>query len=517
MPHRPMLPWHSSSAKNATASLVAFASSSLSGLVSIPVAVAYLGKDQIGLWTLVTALVSYLLWLDLGIGNATGRKIAPAIANHDSCEINRWWTLSVTALALLGAAMLALSFGMSFILTTLLAVPVQQSKDAVSLFLGVASVTAAGMALRAYPGILLAMNRFHWVSISQALSSWIQFPLFWWLLHNGHGIRSYFLAFLTSSLCGWALFVWKVHRGLPNLRLDFSGLQSQRLRDLLTFSGSLAVRGLSDAILVSVPAIILARFGGLHMIPIYNLTQRGPVILANLCNRLIHAFYPDLQQSHISGEITKFSHKYQSVGVLGIWLSLTAAGGIITFNRSLTCWLANEGFYAGHWTNLLFACSVLVSSFAGFSVHLLQISGDMGKIALISIIEIPITLALSYVGYSTAGTVGIAAVCLLVPLFVRIPYCIRRGCMNCESTPRTLLGKSPLKLATCLLAVLGAGISMSLCHEDGAKITLFGRDTFAPHIVELCIGIPLTIASIWMVRVQLHKIQNEARICQIKV
>jgi O-antigen/teichoic acid export membrane protein len=503
--------WHSSSKKNAAASLLAFTSSALSGLVSIPVAVAYLDKEQIGLWSLITVVVTYLLWLDLGIGNATGRKIAPAIAQHDQRETNRWWTLSMTVLTLLAALMLGLSLGLSVFLTELLAIPAAQSKDAVTLFLGVACVSALGMPLRAYPGILLAQNRFHWVSISQALTSWIQFPVFWYLLHQGFGIQSYFFAFLISSLAGWALFVWKVHRGLPDLRLDFSGIQRRRFNELLKFSGSLAVGGLCDALIQSLPALILARFGGLHTIPVYNLTQRGPQILTNLCNRMQHAFHPNLQRIHVMGDKDRFFQTFQSVCTLGIWFSLAAAGGVIAFNRSLTCWLANEGFYAGHWTNLLFACSVILFPFVSSTVQLLQISGDMGRMAVISIIEVPITLLLCYGGFAIAGTAGMAAACLISPLLFRVPYCIRRGCLNCGTSSFRLYRTALGALITCLFALLAAGLVLSQSHDHAPQIMIFGRPTFAPSIMELSIGLPLILVSVWMVRIHLRRLRQPAR------
>jgi O-antigen/teichoic acid export membrane protein len=503
--------WYSSSAKNAATSLIAFTSSALCGLISIPVAVAYLSKEQIGLWSIVTVVITYLLWLDLGIGNATGRKIAPAIANHDSAEISRWWTLSISVLALLATCMVGLSYALSFLLPSLLAIPAAQSKDAVTLFLGVACVSALGMPLRAYPGILLAQNRFHWVSISQALSSWIQFPVFWYLLHQGFGIQSYFFAFLISSLSGWALFVWQVHRGLPDLRLDFSGFQRRRFTELLKFSGSLAVGALCDALIQSLPAIILARFGGLHVIPVYNLTQRGPQILTNLCNRMVHAFYPDLQRNHITGENSRFFQKYQSVCTLGIWFSLAAAGGVIIFNRTLTCWLANEGFYAGHWTNLLFACSVILSPFISSTVQLLQISGDMGRMAMISIIEVPVTLLLCYGGFATAGTAGIAAACLISPLLFRVPYCIRRGCLNCGTSPYKLFKNVLGALITCLLALLATGLVLSQYHDHAPQIMICDRPTFTPSTIELSIGLPLILVSVWMVRIHLRRLRQPER------
>lgn len=64
--------------KNAAASYLAFASSALWGLASIPLAVTYLKPEQIGLWAIVNALLGYLAWADLGIGPAIGRIMAPS-------------------------------------------------------------------------------------------------------------------------------------------------------------------------------------------------------------------------------------------------------------------------------------------------------------------------------------------------------------------------------------------------------------------------------------------------------
>ena len=85
---------------NLSSSYLAFVSSSSCALFSIPVAVHHLSKDEIGLWSIVQVVVGYLVWLDLGIGQATGRKIADAFAHDDRSEINRWWTLSVGILAI---------------------------------------------------------------------------------------------------------------------------------------------------------------------------------------------------------------------------------------------------------------------------------------------------------------------------------------------------------------------------------------------------------------------------------
>ena len=103
----------SRAALNAAASYFAFFSTAAYGFLSIPLVVRYLDKEEIGLWAIVSQAVGYLLWMDLGIGVAAGRKLAEAVANEDRIELDSWWTTICTALTVLG--LLLLIVGMALI------------------------------------------------------------------------------------------------------------------------------------------------------------------------------------------------------------------------------------------------------------------------------------------------------------------------------------------------------------------------------------------------------------------
>jgi O-antigen/teichoic acid export membrane protein len=79
-------------------SYLGFVSTAAWALVTIPVAVKFLDRESIGLWSMVNVFVSYLVWMDFGIAGATGRLMAPAVAARNQPEINRWWTVTAVAL-----------------------------------------------------------------------------------------------------------------------------------------------------------------------------------------------------------------------------------------------------------------------------------------------------------------------------------------------------------------------------------------------------------------------------------
>lgn len=478
----------SRAARNAAASYLAFVSTSLCGLISIPIAVTYLSKAEMGLWTIVFIVVGYLLWLDFGIGNATGRKIADAMAKQDQTEVNRWWTLSIGVLGLLGLLMALVALGICPFIGTWLNIPPDQTSDALWLFLGTAVVSAVGMPIRAYPGLLVAQERFHWVPLVQAMIPWLQLGAFWSLLHAGYGVRAYFPSLMFSQFCGWIIFVWQVHGKGLRIQVDFDGWTRSRFHELFSYSSSLALLGITGAIIQSLPSLLLARLGGLSLVPIYNLSKRGPTMVNTLSQRTTHSFYPNLQKLYVTGEHKRFMKKYREVNQLGIWISLIGAGAVLAGNRSLICWLANAEFYAGHWTNVAFACILITTPFVSGLINLLQYSGTMGKMALIAILELPVACLLLMAGLHFGDLPGLAAAFALLPLLVRGPYACIAGSHHCGFPAWKLCGGAILSLTATLVLVIAAGIWCSTGTMDFAPIEILGRSTTLPTLRELITG-----------------------------
>jgi O-antigen/teichoic acid export membrane protein len=494
--------------RNAAASYLAFLSTSICGLVSVPIAVSYLDKTEMGLWTIVYVIVGYLMWLDMGVGTATGRKIAEAMAKNDEIEINRWWTLSIGVLAILGLLMLIVSLAISPFLAGLLKIPPEQTTDALWIFLGAATISSLGMPFRAYPGLLLAQERFHWVPLVQAIIPWIQIFVFWFMLHGGHGVRSYPVAFGLSQSCGWAIWAWQIHHRELRIKPDFSGWTKNRFNDLFSYSGSIAVSGIVGSILQSIPSLLLARLGGLALVPVYNLTNRGPAMVNSLTQRTTHAFYPNLQKLYVAGEHVRFRAKYREVNQLSVWVSLVGAGAVLAGNRCLITWLAKVDFFAGHWTNVWFACALMVIPFANGLVNLLQYSGSMGKFALISVVETLLGVVLCSLGYHYFELPGIAAVFAMLPLAARAPYALLRGARNCGFHPWDMSGNALITLAICLtLTFIGA---TWIASDNGQPIPLsiLGRMTSWPTWREIITGLALAILGSGLALRQLARVRR---------
>lgn len=479
----------SRAARNAGASYIAFISTSLYSLVSIPLAVSFLGKEEIGLWLIVNGIVGYLMWMDVGIGDATGRKIADAVAAGDHVETNRWWTTSMAVLILLGGLTALATLLIAPFLPRLLNLAEAQREDANWLFIGGGLFAALGTPIRAYPGLLLAQHRFHWVSLVQAIIPWIQLVCFFMFLKMGLGVRSYLPSLAISQLSGWSIWLFVIHGKGSQFRLDRAGLAKERVRSLFAYGGSVAALGMAGAILASLPAMILARAGGLALVPVFAFTNRGVSMFAQLSQRTTHAFYPGMQRMFVAGKIGEFRERFREVLMVTVGIGLATAGFTLVLNSTLISWLAKPDYFAGLWTNIWFAIGLIVAGVTSGFTSLLQISGSMGRMAMVAAMQMVLGSLAGWYGYKYFGLPGLAAAFAVIPPLCRGIYGLIRGTRNCGYGIIDVGGKASIaSMGACLLVLLGGFL---IDHRDlppAATFMLAGRLLILPSWLDLTVG-----------------------------
>jgi len=276
---------HSRVLRNAGASYFAFFSTAVCGFMSIPVAVAYLSKDQIGLWALVNSIVTYLIWMDLGVGSATGRKMADAVAAKDHEEIDKWWTATRAALLMQATAMVCVGLACMPLFIRMFQIPSAMEGDAKMILAGSIFITGFSLPLRGVPGLLTAQERFHWIPLGQGITPWLQLGVFWWMLNEGFGIKSYLASMAATHFSTWAYYYVLVTTSEQKPRWNRKGLERSRFKSLFSFSLNISFVGLIEAILTSLPALLLSRFAGLSAVPLYTFTGKAAALVTSLVRR----------------------------------------------------------------------------------------------------------------------------------------------------------------------------------------------------------------------------------------
>jgi O-antigen/teichoic acid export membrane protein len=474
-------------ARNSGAAYFAFVSTSLSGLLSIPVAVAYLDKEEIGLWAAVSAMVGYLLWMDLGIGNAAGRLLAPSVTDKNRVEINRWWSVIQVSLLILGIVVMGLALLCIPLFERVFGVPTHLRHDARILLVGSAIIAGINFPLRAIPGFLTAENRFHWVPICQGLLPWAQLGGFYLMLRMGHGLSSYVWGTAASQFFVLVFYRSLVHKSELRPRISLRGISMERVRSLLSLSLNLSALGLTNSLLQSIPTMILARHGGLASIPIYTFTCRAATMASGLVGRNLHAFYPSLLRLHVSGNRDGFMKKFKLAADITLALGTIGAGGILVFNEAIVSLLAGQTFFAGISTTAWLALGVFLTPLSLTAASLLQISGSMGKTIPFTVLNLVVVYFASIFAFQRFGMPGLAAVFTLQVLGYS-SYAFARGCRNLgyriADFPKSLW-IIPIAVSA---AIFLAAWYLDTTPPEGMKISIGSRLLPLPGIRGICIA-----------------------------
>lgn len=479
----------SKAGRNATASYFAFVSTTCCGLLSIPVAVHFLEKKEIGLWTLVNTFITYLLWLDLGVGNATGRKIADAVTSKDQQEIDKWWTATRAVLLIQALVVLVVGFCLLPFLLKAFGITDDLRSDAIFLFSGAVSLSAVSIPMRGVPGLMIAQERFHWIPFSQGITPWLQLGCFAFLLNRGWGLRAYVPSMAATVLWVWVFYNFLVWTSAQRPRWNRHGIERNRLRSLFGFSLNLSVIALIESLVTSLPTILLARFGGLATVPVYTFTSRAPLLLSNLVQKTYHSFYPGLLRLYVTDDKSRYVEKYNLVFRLVSGVGLFAAAGVMLFNRTFVELLAGPDFYAGTACTLWFSIGVLMTPPCAMLFSLFTVAGAMGKSSLFATTRMLLGVVGSFTLYRAFGMAGIAATFAMIPLVIGF-YGYWVGSAKCGISRHHLTVTFVRVIPPMALVLAFGGIACSWTDESGISLSIGTRSFHLPTILHSLFVLP---------------------------
>ncbi len=484
------------------ASYLAFASTAIWGLVTIPIVVAFLTKEELGLWAVVNAFLQYLVWMDLGIGPATGRMMADSVASRNQIEINRWWTATRAVLFLQGAIIIILGLLLVPLFLRLLDIPHDLHADARWLLIGGILTTGLSLPMRGAPGLLTAQNRFYWVPFLQVFTPWFNLLVFYLLLRKGMGLKAYIWAMAASQALTWMFFTALILAGPDRPRMDIKGIERNRFGRLFKLSGNMTVAGLTDTILNSLPAMLIARLGGLGMVPIYHFSWKGPLLASGLVQRTYQSFYPSLQRLHVTNQKKTFKERHREIGKLTLGIGLIASGLVLAFNTVIVQSLAGPQYYIGPYGNIGFALAMITFPLSGIFRILLLISGDLGKDSIVSLFRLFAVGIFAYLLWKPCGLVGLAMLFALAPLCTGA-YGYFRGTRGCGCKAHEISGNiALLALASMALVIVIGTLIGGLSQTGGPLLQLPGRSITLPplsniflSLIPSCVGTVLLVQS----------------------
>ena len=329
---------------------------SLLGLVSVPLVLAYLGKERFGLWAIITTLVAWVSLFDLGMANGLVNMLSAAHGRGEQDEAGKYLSTAFVALVIMA---LVLCLVMVICLGV---VP----WGAVLGARGVADEATIRWSVAAALTIFVMSLPF---SVTQQVYAAYQRTYVW----NGFLLAGSILGFLGLLLtirlrvampvlilvCGvagplttMAAYVYATSRAMPWLRPSLSKVSRSALRNLLSLSIPIFLFQVGALIVNETQSILLAHRCDLSTVAAYSIGMRVYMLVIAVIQIGTNSFIPALREAFERGDHDWTTRAFARL--LRVRIGIATAGGLFLIlfgNTLLSLWLrrTDMAFGRGVW------------------------------------------------------------------------------------------------------------------------------------------------------------------------
>ena len=287
---------HRRIALSAAASALSKVLGMVTALVSIPLALGYLGAERFGIWSTLSSLMVALQFADLGIGNGLINRVAEAHGRGDREAIRRYLSSGLLALlvvaGLVGLLIPAAVFWVPWpqLLRLQDAVAIAEVGTAVAAF---AACLALAIPLGVVQRVQIGLQRGFVASLWQCAANLLSLLAIWlatqWQLGLAWLVLALLAAPLLTALINGLWFFGVAERGLrPSPRV----VTAPAVRQLLGTGGQFLVLQLAVAVLVYSDSLVIASVLGASHVATYAVPEKLFSIISVLLATLLIPLWP---------------------------------------------------------------------------------------------------------------------------------------------------------------------------------------------------------------------------------
>lgn len=395
----------------------------LTNLLSVPLAIHYLGKEQFGLWMVVSSLVAWMQLADFGIANGLTNALAEAHGRDDQGAASGYVSASVAATMVLAALCLAPVFLLASWLPweVIMSLPKGELAPlAGRCFLVAGVVFVVNIPLSVASRVLIAYQRGYLAGITQiwsALASLVglfiaislKLDMVWLVLLASSGP-------LVGNVIAWAILV----RTLPWMRFSWRLINQQAIRRVATSSIPLFLLQIGALSVNQLVNVVIANVGTLKMVADYNVIIRVYILIYVVGISLSAPFYPAIREAYERREETWVVKALKSVLLVRLG-ALMPAGICLFFTGDLIIrmWInvpLEESFGVIGWLGFIFSLVLAAtSSTLGEVLIILDDIWPQTKLVFVSAVTVIVTM------FTLIPHVGVAGVFLAMSISTLYP------------------------------------------------------------------------------------------------
>lgn len=318
-------------------------------LVSIPLALHYLSKEEFGIWAIALQFASYLLLIDLGVSASISRLLADHKDSFPRKDYADVFYIACFLSWFQAGALAALGGVLAWLAPYLTAVDSEQRRLLASLIFFQSLCTAVSLGSRSFSSPLWAYQRMDLSNLSNALGLILGFGGLWFGFHSGWGayalVGGNALALIPGILVPWVFCRRNdYYPPWPGCR----ALAWSRLPELLRFSRDIFFLQLGGQLASATQVVLVSRMLSVEAAAVWAVMTKFFVFAQQICNRIMDSSAAALTEMFVRADAERFRRRFTQVVELSAWASYLGALGIVAGNSAVvSLWTGNKISWPG--------------------------------------------------------------------------------------------------------------------------------------------------------------------------
>ena len=313
---------------------VAFGANLVFTLLSVPLALHYLPKEEFGLWSLVLQVANYLLLVDLGMSSSMARFLADHKDSQNQGDYGNILQTGKVVLGIQALLIMSLAIWVGFFLHAWLAIPAHLVPAFQRLVWIQGLILAVGLFFRAYSSPLWAHQRLditHWATTANLLTA---LAVMWVSFHLGWGIDSLWIAGLVGAFWTW-LAPWMacIRLGLFPTEISRGSFRKDLFWKMIGFGRDVFFMQLGTLLCNGSQIILVTKLLGLEAAAIFSVATKTLTMGQQLIGRILESAAPGLTEMFVRGERDRFGLRFYQMTALSLALATILGIFLMGANR----------------------------------------------------------------------------------------------------------------------------------------------------------------------------------------
>lgn len=332
--------------KNITVAFITRGISLAASFVIVPLTLRYVGKVEYGIWMIISSIIQWFGFFDIGLSNGLRNKLAEAVALNDHKKARIYISSAFALIALISAGMFITFSAINALLNwnIILNTNIISNKDLALIMMMVVFFFCIEFILRILSSILEAFQRYSLNNIIGVTAQLFGLLAIFILIKTTKG-SLFALCAIYSSKTAIVLLIAAIvlfSTSLKEYRPQFSNIKLKESFPLLSLGVKFFIAQILYLVITKSYVILIAQFYGPAEVTVFNLADRYMSITVMIYMMILTPFLSAFTEAYTKKEFPWIKNTISRINKIWLYFSIVTVLLVVFYKVFFHLWVGSR-------------------------------------------------------------------------------------------------------------------------------------------------------------------------------